>query len=205
MTKDMHLDRDPSDPSGTPEDRRIRRTRRRLSRALLELALERPFEAITIRDLTDRAGIGYATFFRHYDGIEDLLRNMLDELLSELLALLGPLVGRDPVEAGTMVFRHAQGHSGLYRLLLRTDRSVDLLDRAVEIGIENLDRTHEPQPGSRVPAPVAANHFIRSFMAMLEWWLDHDMPYEPEHMGEIYRDLILHPTEEVALRRRARD
>ncbi|NCF69861.1 MAG: TetR/AcrR family transcriptional regulator, partial [Chloroflexi bacterium] len=45
-------------------DRRIRRTRRLLEAALLDLVDEQPYPSITIRDITDRADIGYATFFR---------------------------------------------------------------------------------------------------------------------------------------------
>lgn len=45
------------------DDRRIRRTRRALANALIELATNRPYKSITIRDITDKADIGYATFF----------------------------------------------------------------------------------------------------------------------------------------------
>ncbi len=34
--------------------------------ALLELLERQPLEAITIREITDAAGVGYATFYRHY-------------------------------------------------------------------------------------------------------------------------------------------
>ena len=51
-----------------PTDRRVRRTRRALAEALVALASTRPYETITIRDITDRADIGSATVFRHYAG-----------------------------------------------------------------------------------------------------------------------------------------
>lgn len=199
---DLHPNAQPPIRPDTTEDARVTRTRRRLSNALLALALERPFETITIRDLTDRAEVGYATFFRHYDGIEDLLRDMLEGLLAELLGRLRPLGRLDPVAAGAIVFQHAAEQSDLYRLLLRTDRSIDLLDRAVRVGIENLAETHEAKSDSSVPADVAANHFVRSFINLIEWWLEHEMPYAPDRMADIYRDLILIPTEQAALRRR---
>ena len=56
-------------PGGTwlqpKEDRRVTRTRKLLTEALISLSLEKGYEAVTIRDITDRAGVGYATFFRH--------------------------------------------------------------------------------------------------------------------------------------------
>ena len=45
-------------------DRRIRRSKRALAAALVELTAERPFNSITVRDITDRADVGYATFYR---------------------------------------------------------------------------------------------------------------------------------------------
>ena len=185
-------------PGTATEDARIVRTRRHLSAALVALALERPFGAITVRDLTDRAGIGYATFYRHYKTVEELLRGMLDELLLELVADLRPIAA-DPAAAGTLVFRHAREHADLYRVLLRTSRTVDILPTVVRVGVANVRQTYASRPGSTVPLDIAAHHLIRSFMDLIDWWLDHDMPYPPERMAEIYRDLIVRPTEQVAL------
>lgn len=188
--------------AGATEDLRVRRTRRLLTQALVELTQERPFETITARDLTERAEIGYATFFRHYASTEELVRSVVDDILTDLRELLPPLAGRDPQQAGTVVFRHARDHADLYHLLLRTDRSLNLINKAHEVGMKSVCETYEARPDSYMPLEVVANHIIRSFTNLIEWWLDHDMPYEPEYMGKIYRDLILRPTETVALRPR---
>lgn len=192
----------PRETEAAPADLRVRRTRRLLTQALLELVRERPFEAITARDVTDRAEVGYATFFRHYASTEDLMRHVVDDLLRDLQTLLPPLAGGDPQRAGAVIFGHAREHADLYRLLLRSDRSLNLISNVVQEGVESLGAAYEEKPGSRVPLEVAANHVIRSFVSLLGWWLEHDLPYDPEHMGEIYRDLILRPTERAALRPR---
>src|SRR5689334_4808121 len=54
-------------------DRRIVRTRNLLAQALVALTLEKNYDAVTIREITDRAEIGYATFFRHYPDKDALL------------------------------------------------------------------------------------------------------------------------------------
>lgn len=184
------------------QDLRVRRTRRLLTQALIELSAEVAPEAITVRDLVARAQIGYATFFRHYSSIEDLLREAVDDLYAELTALLPPLTGGHPEEAGTVVFRHVRAHPGLYRLLLHSHRSVGLTDRIMEIGVRGLLTTYGPHPETRVPLKLAANHFIRSFLSLIDWWLDQEVPPSPEQMGEYYRDLVLSPMEAVALRLR---
>ncbi|MPY65303.1 TetR/AcrR family transcriptional regulator [Deinococcus sp. SDU3-2] len=185
-----------------PADLRVRRTRRLLTQALIDLSAERPLETITVRDLTERAEVGYATFFRHYASLEELLRGAVDDLRTELFGLLPPLVGDAPEQAGALVFRHVQAQPDLYRLLLSAHPSHGLLDRILEIGVEGLLDTFEARPDARVPVEVAAHHFIRSFLNLIDWWLRHGQPHSPERMGEIYRELILRPTEAAALRPR---
>lgn len=185
--------------SGAPEDLRVRRTRRLLAQALVELAQEQPFESITARDVTGRAEVGYATFFRHYSSPADLMRSIVDDLLSELKGLLPPLAGHNPQQAGTLLFQHARQHADMYHLLLRADRSLGLIASALESGRQSITEAFEARSESRVPLEVAANHIIRSCTTLLEWWFEQGMPYEPERMGEIFHDLIMEPTERVAL------
>lgn len=181
------------------DDLRAQRTRRKLTQALVELTAERPIDTVTVRDLTAQAGIGYATFFRHYVSMADLLQATVDDLYAELLVLFPPLTGHQPEEAGAVVFRHVQEHPGLYRLLLNPDRSLGLTDRIMEIGMKGLLTVYEPRPDARVPPDLAAYQFVRSFLSLIEWWLDQEEPPSPERMGQIYQDLVLRPTELVAL------
>lgn len=185
--------------SPTSEDIRVRRTRRLLSDAMIQLALDRPFELITVRDLTDRAGIGYATFFRHYAGKEELLRTMLQELLDDLQVLVLPYAGEDPVSAAVEVFRHAQRNAHLYRLLLRTAHAIDLLPAALQVGAASIRENYRPREESSVPFEVATEHLVRSFIGLIEWWLESDMPYPPERMASIYDELVRQPLEATSL------
>lgn len=181
------------------DDRRVRRTRQALAEALISLTLEKGYESITIRDLTERANIGYATFFRHYAGKDALLGDVLEIVLAELLALLQPVsADADPVHVGTLVFQHAQENNKLYRVLLGSHGSSRLLRRVQEVGVQQVLHTFGAKEDSAVPLEVAANHLIVSFLALIEWWLEHDMPYGPARMGEIYSELIMGPTREVA-------
>jgi AcrR family transcriptional regulator len=53
-------------------DPRVRRTHELLQEALIELAAERGFDAITVGDIARRAGVNRATFYRHYQDKYDL-------------------------------------------------------------------------------------------------------------------------------------
>src|SRR5947209_16924515 len=101
------------------QDRRVRRTQQLLAKALIALTLEKGYEAVTIRDITERADIGYATFFRHYRDKDDLLQDVMDVVLAELIELLCPTMpGDDPTTIGVLLFRRIQQQSEMVRVLL---------------------------------------------------------------------------------------
>ncbi|GAC1301267.1 MAG: TetR/AcrR family transcriptional regulator [Ktedonobacteraceae bacterium] len=178
------------------QDRRVRRTQHLLARALIALTLERGYESVTIRDITERADIGYATFFRHYHDKDELLQDVLDVVHGELIDLLCPVSpDTDPTAIGVLLFRHVQQQSEVVRVLLR---SHTLIPRLVEVATQNILHDHTTRPNCTVPLEVAAHHIVTSTISLIQWWLDHQMPYPPEQMGVIYHQLIVHPTSEVA-------
>lgn len=181
------------------EDRRVTRTRKLLTDALIALSLEKGYELVTIRDITDKAGVGYATFFRHYTAKEALLADVLETFLEDLVALVITHAGSmDPETAGRLVFEHAEKHSELYLLLLDSRGSSDLLDRVYEFAADGISRLAKPRDDSIIPFEIAVNHIISSFLGLIAWWLQNDMPYSPERMGHIYADLIMRPTQRLA-------
>lgn len=190
------------EPSRTPKtrlDRRIHRTRRLLTQALIDLTLAKGYEAVSIRDLTERADVGYATFFRHYKDKDALLADVLEQLIEELLALLQPLAAEaHPARIGTLVFKHADQNSALYQVLLSSPASGALLPRLYELATEAALATVRVKPDSPVPAELAAHHLIASFLALIQWWLQRHKPYPPEQMGRIYAELVLKPTQALA-------
>lgn len=184
-----------------PADRRVLRTRRLLTDALIALSLETGYESVTIRDITERAGVGYATFFRHYAAKEALLADVLEAFLEELFGLvLTQSAAGDPVTMGRIIFEHAKRHRELYLLLMDSQGSSDLLNRVLQVGREGIARFAEPLPDSPVPFDIAANHVITSFISLIAWWLEHDTPYSPEEMGHVYSELIMKPTRQVAFK-----
>ena len=65
-------------------DRRIRRTRELLEAALLSLLKEKAFDAISVQEIIDRANVGRAKFYAHYNNKEELLESGFNGLLAAL-------------------------------------------------------------------------------------------------------------------------
>ena len=54
------------------QDRRVRRTRKRLQEALAALMREKELKDITVRELTDLADVNRGTFYSHYKDLYDM-------------------------------------------------------------------------------------------------------------------------------------
>lgn len=177
------------------QDRRVKRTQQMLARALIALTLEKGYEAVTIRDITERADIGYATFFRHYHTKDELLQVVLDVVVTDLVDLVHPAeFDTDPQAVGVLLFRYVQEHSEMVRVLLDSHA---LLEQTIASITQDIVSKRASMPDSTVPMEIVAYHIVTSSVALIKWWLDHQMPYSPEQMGAIYYELIMRPTSQV--------
>lgn len=177
-------------------DRRASRTRRSLSDSLVELILEKRYDAITVQNVIDRADVGRSTFYAHYQDKEDLLLSSWEGFFDWFVQH----IQWQNISAGRFVplvhiFQHVQEFHKFYLALVRS-RKTDLLFKT---GHKYLTRNFEkalgkyladkPQPS--VPLPVLSNHLAGGILDLLKWWLDHGMPYSPERMEEIFHELTM--------------
>ena len=70
MTQNKHL----------VEDLRVRRTRKSLQNAFIELTIQKNFGSVTVAEITERAMVNRATFYRHFQDKYDLLEKYMDAL-----------------------------------------------------------------------------------------------------------------------------
>ncbi len=181
-------------------DRRVRRSQRLLGDALVSLILEKGYDAITIKDITDRADVAHATFYRHYRDKDELLTKRLEEIIGELEAMTQEPTLRDA--EGYLIFKHAQEHSALYRILLSSEGTAKVRKRIRESLAAKTLATCEPLRQANedfISASIAANHIAASLLSLIEWWLEHDMPYPPYHMAQVYARLVTEATLRAAL------
>lgn len=184
-------------------DRRVRRTRRRLRDALIELVLEQGYDTITIQNITDRADLSRATFYLHYNDKDELLANSLEEMFDELVeSLREPLFSDDWAASdpppSVLAFQHVEEYAELYKALLLGDRGVayviyreiQYIARIVEKQLQILlqSSADEELP---VPVEIAAQHMAGALFSMIVWWLENDMPHDAQYMGKMYHRMAL--------------
>lgn len=80
--------------SGTLRSRRIARSRQRLVETALPAFTERGYDAVTVDWLCDQAEVSKRSFFRYFDGKEDLALTPLNDVWRLLIADLDTVLDR---------------------------------------------------------------------------------------------------------------
>lgn len=165
-------------------DRRVRRSRRQLADALLELIVEKGYDTLTIQEIADRADVNRATFYLHFSSKEELLLAALRERFDELVAMMDAVTPTDPPwnnEAyDRLLFEHVAEHAALYRVLLG-DHGLGLVIHQMITYIAQVierDLREQMPAGAQLdaPAPVVSHFYAGALVALIKWWLEQAMP-----------------------------
>jgi len=170
------------------EDRRVRRSRQAIREAFVSLVLEHGFDAVSVEDIVRRADVARATFYAHFRDKNDLLTIIVADLAEDLSERYAPLASTGPVFQGAVVrvlFRHADQHRPLYRLMLSgasEGRARAAYARVIAAGVERVFAEVVRVNGGvpRVAPAVVATAWSGSHLALLEWWLAE----APERTGD---------------------
>jgi AcrR family transcriptional regulator len=170
---------------------RLRRTQKLLREALIALIEERGFEALTIGELTERALVSRAAFYRNYQDKYDLVDQIFEEAMSALLAAVGDLGREHPAEIWVTFFEHIAEYERLYRALLGKKGSPWFV-RKMRAALADLvnERGQLPHGPSAAHQPTHSfsDAFVPDlvsalFVEAITWWLEQGRPYTPREIA----------------------
>jgi AcrR family transcriptional regulator len=183
------------------QDRRVQRTQQSVRRALFELIQERGFESLSVQDIIDRANVGRATFYAHFQSKDDLLLSGFEDLRASLkarqrLALVqGRGVDDRALAFSHEMFAHADEHRALFRAMVGR-RSGAVVQRMIHNLLLDLVRddvkalaSHEDT--TSVPTEALVQFVAGSFFGLLIWWLNGKMRLSVEEVNSLFRRLAL--------------
>lgn len=187
-------------------DRRVRKTRALLQRALQELILEKGYEAITIQDLLDRADVGRSTFYAHFRDKDDLLLSGFEILHAELDRVMAAAgAEREPSvsDIAQALFRHAEANRRAFRAIWGA-RSGEIVIRAARKYLKKRIRDEVEALPQRPNDPAVGEAIVEfkanALLSLLTWWLDSRSTLSAEDMHELFLTLT-RPGVEAALGR----
>jgi AcrR family transcriptional regulator len=164
---------------------RVRRTRTLLREALVELIEDRGFDRVTVGELTSRAMVSRAAFYRNYRDKYDLVEQVFDEAMAEMTADDQDDT-RSPGQRYAGFLAHINAYHRLYGALLGHKGSAWFADR-MRKAFAAMSSQHLPgrDADGLVPSVISAM-FVQSIL----WWLEHDRPCPPEEIAEQSARLI---------------
>src|SRR5262245_61916794 len=178
------------------EDLRVRRTRKLLQKAMLEAASEKGFAQVTVSDITERAMVNRATFYRHYEDKYDLLTKYMEEL-SGLIEEEGreDYLGNETVQPTDTpppgmikVLRHIQANADFYRVMLGRQGDpaycAQTFRNYIEHGYRRIISNQGSNPDSnRPPISFTVSYMLSAGIGAIVWWLESSEQYTPEQIA----------------------
>lgn len=190
-------------------DRRVQRTQQLLRDALLSLIREKGFEALSVQDIIDRANVGRATFYAHFENKEHLLVSGLEDFRTSIKEhqrrLLRDATGSDErvFLFSHEVFAHADAHRDVFRAMVGK-HSGAVVQRLLQKILVELVREDMKVMSSRggsgaLPAEAAVQYIATGLWGLLSWWMDAKTRVSVEDIDAVFRRLAI-PSVTSALR-----
>ena len=172
-----------------------------LSESFKELALEKPVEKITIKQITDRAGVIRVTFYNHFQDKYELLEWICrEEVINPSRILLQNNMQR---EAVTFIFTALLKNKGFYSHVAHTtgqNSFESIMKELISEMIAEHFQSNSSQHAERyswISAKWIADYYSQSFTFVVMSWIDKDMSVPPEDMVNIYEFISVHSVLEL--------
>jgi AcrR family transcriptional regulator len=187
-------------------DRRIQRTRQLLHGSLMGLIQEKGFEGLSVQDIIDRANVGRATFYAHFDSKEDLLASGIENLresLKERQRQARSAGGSDErlFAFGRELFTHANEHRTVFRAMVGK-RSGAVVQQLLQKMLVDLVREEVKGTcaGKANETPIeAVSQFIGGgLFGLLMWWGNGNMRMAVDDVDSMFRRLAIPPLKAAA-------
>ncbi|RXZ82103.1 TetR/AcrR family transcriptional regulator [Paenibacillaceae bacterium] len=178
-------------------DPRIKRTLNLIRDAFISLMDEKGFDQITVQDITKRAEINRATFYRHYQDKYDLLEKIVDGMLNQFQSAFQLPSDFEvhhfvkdydtPPDSFIRQFEHIANHFQFYKIMLGPNGLPGFSCRLETIIRDSLyRRSMIAQPIDNqvvIPREIIVRYVTSSHLGIIMFWLENDMPYTPKYMA----------------------
>jgi AcrR family transcriptional regulator len=173
-------------------DRRVLRTRDALGDALVALMHEKDFDEIRVQDVLNRAGIGRATFYAHYQNKNDLFVSDVEDFLEQCSSALK----RQNAQPSRLLpvrefFAHIRDMREFHAALLRSRKLDDVWELARGFFARSIEERLQAAGVKMEPAlrSAQAHALAGSFFSILDWWIARGMKADPKDMDAFFHKM----------------
>ena len=180
-----------------------RKTKQLIQQSFVRILEKKPFESITIGEITKTAKINRGTFYLHFQDKFDLLDQMEQQLISDLGAHLDKLQSsysphhtfeKQQENLASTLFCFIGMHSPILKIFLSDHgragfhiRFRDAFSEKVRINLEKIEGFGDKL---NVPIEYFLSFITSAFLGLIEQWVQNDLDKTPSEMTKIYIDII---------------
>ena len=172
-----------------------------LAESFKELVLRQPIEKITIKEITEKAGVIRPTFYNHFQDKYELLEWII---LTDLLEPIRPLIENKMVsEALLLLFMNIEKEREFYKQTVRLEGQNSFESIARECVKEILQEIIEKNSVRKIPKfrwltpERIAEYYAQSMCSVVIVWIKSGMTISAKELVEIYEYMMEHSIAEI--------
>lgn len=167
------------------EDPRSVRSRRVLKEAVFSLLAEnQDVSQLTVQKITNQAELNRATFYLHYEDINDLLHQIVCEIFDELSRKVDPLLKSpraDEHEQLVAFLDTIYEYRKLFAVLTEHQSFKTSLSNLLKMSIQ---ARRDSRAGVMPPTLVSIDVIGASLLGIIMWWIKDGIHYSSEYVAE---------------------
>ena len=176
-------------------------TDRLLADSFKELAQIKPVEKITIKEITDKAGVIRPTFYNHFQDKYELLEWIIR---TEVLEPTYPLIHNGLAnQALLLIFTCMEHEKPFYSRISRMDGPItfeELVAKCIKeffVRIIKEAQIKDLELFPFVTEEVLAEYYAKSMIFSVKIWIQQGMNVPPQKMADLYEYLMNHSLEDI--------
>ena len=172
-----------------------------LADSIKALVLTKPVEKITIKEITDKAGVIRPTFYNHFQDKFELLEWIITK---DLLEPIHPLIQNKMIsEAMVLLFSNIEKERAFYSRAIKLEGPMSFQSIAQKCVKEELaDVFRELSTGKKyihswLTPELLASYYAQSMCFAVIEWIKMGMNIPPKEMAEVYNYMISHSMDDI--------
>jgi len=195
-------------PGKRVKDRRIQKTQALLREALVSLIHEKPYDAIAVTEILERANVGRSTFYTHFRDKDELLTSGIHDMLGSVQSAALPSSAKRPeriIWFSLPIFEYHRQHrrTGEAKMGARGQAIIHEHLRRVlaELIADDVRKEYRGRrkAAGQISPDLLVQYVASTFILVLNWWVESRSPLPPNEVNDLFRELIL-PTLATTLR-----
>jgi AcrR family transcriptional regulator len=187
--------------SPTRHEQRKHTTHQRLLDAARELIVQHGYGNVDILDITERADVSKATFYKHFPNKEECVRELMQHGFDALVAQIVRVKhSQPPAEWVRASFERAFDWAGQHRELMlimvggAASSQLNAFGRAYLVAVIEHNMTDDPvfEEEPRFPHAITAQIVTGIMIQLLGWWLENVTGYTALDMACLVHDTLRH-------------